>query len=180
MKLLLFKAHEGDPLSLAIKEVTQSDYCHAAVLIDPESPWRAVFAAQCGLDRNSAAPMIAELYYPQARARLLSNDELANIDVFEVRGWQPENEQCAMEYAAKVIRDEVKYDIPDLFRYLPIFRLVMGAASEDSANKHMFCSWFAFELCKAAGRPLLRTNGYEVAPNQIAWSNEVVQIPLWH
>ena len=176
MKILLFKSHGNDPLSAAIKNVTQSDYCHAAILVDAGSPWRKVFAALCVLRTSimDDAIMIVEEYWPKARARFLSAEELADIDVFEIAGWTADNEFRAMQYAAQVIREEVKYDIPDLFRFLPVARMIMGVASEDAAKRHMFCSYFAFEMCKAAGRQLLRTTGCETSPNMLAWPMDVV------
>lgn len=176
MNILLFKAHAGDLLSLAIREVTQSEYCHAAILLDASSPWRKVFGALCGLQVSEVdqRPMIIEEYWPKARARYLAEHELAGIDVFKIADWNDENETLAMRYASQVVRDEIKYDIPDLFRFGPLFRLVMGASNETEAKRHMFCSYFVFELCKVAGRPLLNVCGSQVSPNMLAWPTQVL------
>src|SRR5947209_16368288 len=39
LKILVFHAHAGDPLSFLIKALTRSPYCHAAILVDTPK-WR--------------------------------------------------------------------------------------------------------------------------------------------
>ena len=175
MKIALFKAHDGDPLSAAIKSVTQSPYCHAAVLIDPDSPYRKVLLSAQGL-QETGDHLLWELYWPQCRVRFATDQELENIDLFQVLYWNAENELAAMRHACQVLRDGVKYTIPDLFKQLPLFRAILGASDESTATQHMFCSWAVFDLLVAAGRRVLKINGCQCVPGMLAWPNEIEKV----
>lgn len=150
MKILLFKHH--DLLSFAIKAITRGQYVHAAILTDE--------------DRLE----IHEAFYPYVRSRLLANDELADFDVFTIRGFSPEMEARALAWMKEQVRLHTSYSITDLFRFLPQVRAVIGEPSAEAAQHSMFCSMFAFQAIHTGGIQLLNANSYDVAPSQLAWS----------
>ena len=177
MKILLFKAHGSDPLSQAIKNITQSPYCHAAVLIDQQEPYRVIFSALCGLNDNGEN-MICEEFYPCARARMLAPGEIDQCDQFTIVGWTDENEAAAMRWWVDAIKEKIRYDGIDLPRFLPLVRLILGHPdiTEEGAKRHMFCSDAVVQCCKNSGRPILNAPGCMVDPGKITWSTLVKQI----
>src|SRR5205807_237822 len=119
MKILAFHAHKGDPLSFLIKALMRTQYCHGAVLIDaPE--WRTKIAAQFAVAGDGH--LIVEEYYPKVRARILTGDELGEIDVFDVPTHGSDKEAKSMDYMIGQIIARLPYDIPDLFRFSQEFR----------------------------------------------------------
>jgi len=171
MKILLFKNHSGDPLSSLIQTVSQSPYCHAAILIDPKELYRAPLAALCGI-HDDGGDMIVEEYWPEARCRMLNPGEIENCDQFEIIGWTEENEEAAMKWWLITIRDKVAYDAIDLPRFLPLVRLLLGSQdiTEEATKRHMFCSDAVIVCCRDAGLPILLAPGCEVTPGQVSWS----------
>jgi hypothetical protein len=153
MKILLFQHHQNDPLSWAIKQVTREPYVHAALLVD------------------EAAHEIIEAYWPHVRRRVLADSELAGIDVFAVTGISPAQEKAVCDYAQTCLTEKEGYSIPNLFRFLPVCRTVLGEASDDSPSASVFCSQFAFDAVhRGGGLQLLNAHSYQMAPGYLAWS----------
>ena len=171
MKILLFRAHDGDPLSIAIQKISQSPYCHAAILIDSDSPYRKAFAALCGFV-DDGGDMVVEEYWPDAQARMLRIGERRNCDTVLIREWSADNEALAMKWWLAAIRDKVAYDAIDLPRFLPLVRLLIGNPdiSEAGAKRHLFCSDAVVVCCRESGLPILNAPGCQVTPGQISWS----------
>lgn len=170
MKILLFHAHDGDPLSFAIKALTRSQYCHAAVLIEkPE--WIAKFKTACGV--ISDGDLLVEAYYPKVHARLIQDSEKPSIDVFKV-DVSPEIEEAAMTWLEKQLG--VSYDITDLFRFLPEVRAFAGETNPQAYMQHTFCSMLVFNTYRFAGLPLLQCHDYECSPDKLPWSPFVLPV----
>jgi hypothetical protein len=167
MKLLAFRAHKHDPLSSAIMAVTRSSYCHGAVLLEGDE--RKLIPEPADFTSRQTNYLIAEEYWPSARARFLDADELAAIDVFEIvnPGFDPAR---AAGYAAGEIKDHLPYDWPDLFRFIAPIRAVVGEAAADAAKRHMFCSMFVYHIALAGGIRLLNCHDYEFSPDKLDWS----------
>jgi hypothetical protein len=174
MKLLLFKSNQNDPLSAAIKAITRSQYCHAAILID-SLKWFKVFQALIPEpDPPGCRYILAEEFYPEARTRWIQPSECPEIDVFSIRGWDDTSEDLAMRFILQTIRDEVKYDIEDLFRFLAPLRAILGESSDEGSKRRMFCSYFYSETRKSANRPMLNCHSFEIAPDQCAWPIDTI------
>lgn len=157
MKILLFRQHKGDPLGGVISALTRGQYVHGAVLTD------------------EARHEIHEAYYPKVRVRTLTNDELPGIDAFSVAMTQ-EQEAAALAYYAAHVGDS--YSIEDLFRFLPMFRKVLGDDTAQGAAQHHFCSMYACQGLLAAGLlPLARIEPWEVSPNELSYSPLLVAAP---
>ena len=174
MKILLFRAHNGDPLSLAIQRETQSPYCHAAMLIDADSPYRKALAAIGGFV-DDGGDMIVNEYWPEAQVRMLVKGERENCDTFNIKGWTAQNEYAAIKWWLVAIRDKISYDAIDLPRFLPLVRALLGSPdiSEEATKRHMFCSDAVIVCCREAGHPILNAPGCLVAPGHVAWSTEI-------
>jgi hypothetical protein len=167
VKILAFHAHGGDPLSFLIKAETRSQYCHGAILID--SPiWKSKIASEFLI--VGSGHLIVEAYWPKVRARLLMHDELDGIDVFNVPAATEEIEGKAMEWLIDQVHAGVKYDIPDLFRFVPQFRALLGETKDDAYKRHTFCSMLVFNAYRFAGLKLLNCHDYEYSPDKLPWS----------
>ncbi len=155
MKVLLFTAHDHDPLCFAIKAATRAGYTHAAFGgVNPDKPLE-----------------IAEAFYPEIRRRELSASELPGIDVFDVAGITPEQEAKVLAFIDTAIAHHEKYSIANLFRFLAPVRALIGEARDDGTGRDpVFCSQFVFDALLSAGIWLLNAHSYEVAPAQLAWS----------
>ena len=155
MKVLLFTAHDHDPLCFAIKAATRAGYTHAAL-------------GEVNRDRPLE---IAEAFYPEIRRRELSVSELAGIDVFAIAGITPEQEAKVLAFVDAAIAHHEKYSIANLFRFLAPVRAIIGEAEDDGTGRNpVFCSQFVFDALLSAGIKLLNAHSYEVAPAQLAWS----------
>ena len=153
MKIALFKVHDNDPLSFLIKARTRGQYSHAAVVVD------------------EASFTIIEAYYPHVRKRVLSPDEIRNIDFFEVQGITPEQETKVVAYCEAAVAAMTDYSITDLFRFLAPVRALLGEPTDDgSLNIPKFCSMFVFDAMLSAGITLLNAHSYEVDPVHLTWS----------
>ena len=119
MKILAFHAHSGDPLSFLIKAITRSQYCHGAILVD-DTQWRAIIAKECKLDLNTpvngvSKHLIIEAYWPKVRTRFLREDELSEIDVFDVPALTTAQEISSIKWLISQLG--VSYEGADLFRF---------------------------------------------------------------
>jgi len=175
MKLLAFHAHAGDPLSFLIKAITRSQYCHGAVFIDrPES--RVIVEKR--LQDFPPGYLIIEAFWPKVRARLLDDKELSSIDVFEIVDLTPAQEAAGVEWLIDQVEAGVKYDVPDLFRFLPVNRAVIGESSDIAYKQHTFCSMLCFNAVRFSGHAkLLNCHDYEFSPDKIPWSPFVAPSP---
>lgn len=180
MKGLAFHSHKHDALSTLIKALTRSQYCHAAILIDnPE--WRAKVIAQflrpvpsahATYEENAAKDaaaqatghLIIEEFYPKVRTRFLENDELSEIDVFDVPSHTAEMEAKSMDYMIAQLVARLPYDIPDLFRFSQEFRAAMGETKDDAWKRHQFCSQFRFNSYRMGGTLLLNMHDFNYSP----------------
>lgn len=169
MKILLFGSHKGDLLSFAIKALTRSAYCHAAILVDTPK-WRVLVARQFNI--QGAGHLIIEAYYPKVRARLLRNDELASIDVYDVPVHTPDKEDISMAWLIDQVKKGEKYDVVDLFRFLAPVRAVIGEANSSSYKRHTFCSMLDLNGFRVGGTRLLssRVHDFLVSPDKLSWS----------
>lgn len=157
-KILLFRVHQGDPLSWVIKETTWENYTHAAGLVD------------------EATNTIIEAYYPHVRRRQLLDSELDGIDVFTLKDATPEQLQGIVDWLAKAVTTDAGYSIANLFRFVPPFRAVLGDPpdpTQPSASE--FCSQLQFSACLYGGKiRLLNTESYKVDPGHLGWSTLLV------
>jgi hypothetical protein len=174
MKILAFHAHVHDPLSVLIKAEMRSQYCHGAVLIDA-AVWREKVASQFSVPLTGH--LIIEEFYPKVRTRLLALEELSEIDVFDVPSHTEEKEAKSMDYMIGQIVARLPYDIPDLFRFVPQFRAILGETKDDAWKRHQFCSQFVFNSYRIGNTRLLNCHDYEFSPDKMSWSPFVVPAP---
>lgn len=191
MKILLFHAHAGDPLSFLIKALTRSPYCHAAILVDRPA-WKDKIVSQFNVappvqcigtvgDGGQSASvlldlpgghLIVEAYWPKVRARFLKPEELADLDVFDVPAHTLEKEDESMKWLIDQIAAHVHYDVSDLFRFVAPFRAQLGESNDDAYKQHTFCSMLAFNAYRFGGTRLLSEycHDFEVSPDKLTWS----------
>ena len=177
MKILAFHTHKNDPLSVLIKAETRSQYCHGAVLIDTQK-WVDQLVEQFKPPTTPIATkhLIVEEFYPKVRTRYLDQDELSEIDVFDVPSHLPASEDLSMAYAIQQIIARLPYDIPDLFRFVPGFRALLGEAHDDAMKRHQFCSQFVFNTYRIGNTKLLQCHDFEFSPAQLSWSPLAIPI----
>jgi hypothetical protein len=160
MKVLNFQHHTNDPLCWAEKQVTRGIYVHSALLVDE--------------DKNE----IIESFFPHVRRRTLEDSELAGIDVFEVVGITPAQEQGVVDYAVKCLTIGEKYSIANLFRFMPVARDLIGEATDVGPQSSVFCSQFVFDaVYRGGGIQLLNAPSFDVAPSYLAWSPLLKKLP---
>ena len=159
MKLLLFKAHQGDPLGGAIRDITRTPYTHAAVL------------------KDEATNTISEAFFPHVRERVLENSELAGIDVFDVSSTWPTFTPLTADQVAKALAhcanseaEQESYAVTNLFRFLPGVEKIIGDVKDDGTTSPVICSQYAFDVFDAAGVQILNTASDHLAPGYLAWS----------
>ena len=174
MKILAFHAHAGDPLSFLIKAITRSKFCHGAVLIDNDI-WRSTIASQFNIPGDGH--LIVEAYWPKVRARRLKSEELAEIDVFDVPALTAEMEAKSTQWLIEQIASGVRYDVPDLFRFVAPARHVIGESNDDAYKQHTFCSMLVFNAYRFGGLRLLNCHDYECSPDKMSWSPFAVPVP---
>ncbi len=156
IKLLLFKAHQGDPISRVISAVTRSQYTHAAIL------------------KDEATNTISEAWFPHVRERRLDNSELHGIDVFNISTTFPEyTPLTAAQNEAILSRCEERekihedYSISNLFRFIPGLEDLIGKARDTGPQADVFCSQYAFDVISLL---LLNAPSSELAPGYLGWS----------
>jgi len=174
MKLLAFHAHAGDPLSMLIKALTRSCYCHAAVLID-NAKWKAAWIQKYKI--VGQGNLIVEEFFPHVRVRYLAPTELAEIDVFSVLGLTAKMEDKGMKWCMDQLDARTAYGITDLFKFLPGPRALLGEDNDQSFEKHSICSQFAFNAVRMGGLRLLNCHDYEVSPDKLQWSPFAIPEP---
>lgn len=189
MKILAFHAHAGDPLSFLIKAITRSQYCHGAILVD-NADWREKIIHSSMLISGHVLPaqdtiaysapgqhLIIEAYWPKVRARFLLPSELSEIDVFDVPSLTAAQESDAMNWLIAQITAGVKYDVKDLFRFLPEARAAIGESTDDAYKQQTFCSMLVFNAYRFGGLRLLNCHDYECSPDKLDWSPFAVGVP---
>ena len=156
IKLLLFRAHQGDLISGVIEAITRSKYTHAAIL------------------KDELTNTISEAWWPHVRERQLNNSELQSIDVFEISKTYPqftgitpaENEDILSRCReAEKIRED--YSIGNLFRFLPGVEDLIGKVQDDGNTSAVFCSQYCADKI---GFRLLNAPAGDLAPGYLAWS----------
>jgi len=156
IKVALFLAHGGDPMTAAIKALERRSHSHAALLLD------------------EAEGRIFELFYPEARFRNLKPEERVAIDLYEIIGLTPEQQTKILAVCQGAVTYHQRYGVANLFRFLPFARPILGEAKDDAdLNAHkapLFCSQAVFDALKYAGIQLLNAHSWEVAPENLAWS----------
>lgn len=153
MKLLLFRQHAGDLLSSVIVDDTRTIYTHAAILID------------------EATNKISEAYIPHVRSRFLLDSELAGIDAFDIDFLTPEKEAAVVAYCMAAEAAKEPYSIENLCRFNPLFRKILGEATDLTIHSPVICSQYVFDAFdRAAGIKLLNAQSYQIAPGYLAWS----------
>jgi hypothetical protein len=175
MKGLAFHEHSDDPLAFLIKAETRSQYCHAAVLIDNANSREKIETA---LGSFGDGHLIVEAVWPKVRARLLRKEELSGIDVFGVPTMTPEMIATGTSWLLQQVMMGVTYDVPDLFRFVPQFRALLGEAKDDAYKHHTFCSMLRFNYVRFSGHPkLLNCHDYQYSPDKMGWSPFDVPAP---
>ena len=156
IKLLLFKAHQGDPISGAISAVTRSQYTHAAIL------------------KDESTNTISEAWWPHVRERRLDNSELHGIDVFNISTTFPEYTPLTPAQVEAILsrcreREKVHedYSISNLFRFLPAVEDLIGKAHDTNPESPVFCSQYCFDVI---GIRLLNAPSADLAPGYLGWS----------
>ena len=106
IKLLLFKAHQNDPISGVIEAVTRSQYTHAAIL------------------KDESTNTISEAWWPHVRERQLDDSELHAIDVFDISTTYPQFTGLTAAQNEEILsrcrlREKVheEYSIENMFRF---------------------------------------------------------------
>lgn len=146
-KVVMFRG--GNPISLLVRLQTRSIYSHTALLI-PGTNW------------------VIESY-PGAgvRKRCLTDKDLSEVDMYDVKGMTPAMWQKAIEFAETQLTKG--YD----------WRSVLRFVSKTSAreNGRWFCSELVHKSIAEGGIRLLeRVDSAEVSPGHVAMSPLLVTI----
>ena len=122
---------------------------------------------------------IFELYFPHARFRFLSNDEIHNIDVFEISTTYPNftplsaaQEKGILDYCKQSVADHEGYSIQGLIDFIPGFAELVGKAKDDGVTSKAFCSQGVIDaLARGADLKILnQAQSGQIAPGYITWS----------
>ena len=156
IKLLLFKAHQNDPISGVIEAVTRSQYTHAAIL------------------KDESTNTISEAWWPHVRERQLDDSELHAIDVFDISTTYPQFTGLTAAQNEEILsrcrlREKVheEYSIENLFRFLPEVEKLIGQAHDTNPESPVFCSQYCADVI---GLPLLNAPSADIAPGYLRWS----------
>lgn len=160
MKLLLFRVHQGDILSGAIKAVTRESWTHAAILLD------------------ESKNQICEAFFPHVRYRTLDNSELHGIDVFDISTTypnftplSPDQVQGVLDYCAQAVAAHEGYSIKGLFDFVPGIDELIGKVADDGVTSKVFCSQFFDDaLDRGANLKILNVSSDQLAPGYLTWS----------
>lgn len=149
-KILLFKG--GDPISWVVQMQTRSPYSHVGLL---DTCGRCVIEAYPGTG---------------VRRRILSLDDEARIDAYDVAGLTEQGYKQALAFAKSQLGK--KYD------WRGVLRFVDKLPARE--NDKWFCSELVHKSLSTAGVRLLeRIPSAEVSPAMVAWSPLLVHVPDW-
>ena len=178
MKILLFRAHKGDPISRIIKAITRSVYSHAAILIDSPS-WRAKVIGQFNVVVSDTPYLIIEAVWPKVHARFLGHEELSNIDVYDVPAHTPDREDHSMNWLVDQLKEAIRYDVWDLFRFLAVARKFLGDGDSKSYKRFTFCSMLDYNAFRVGGTRLFSplVHDRDVSPDKLSWSPLAIPAP---
>jgi hypothetical protein len=177
MKILLFRAHKGDPISKIIKAITRSVYSHAAILVDTIK-WRDAVACRFDL-LPVKGHLIIEAVWPKVHARYLDDEELGNIDVYDVPAHTPDREDHSMNWLVDQLAEGIRYDVWDLFRFLAIARKFLGDGDSKSYKRFTFCSMLDYNAFRVGGTRLFSplVHDRDVSPDKLSWSPLAIPVP---
>ena len=160
IQLLLCRAHPGDPLTGAIKDITRTNYSHAMLLKNP--------------DTNT----VSEAFFPHVRERFLDNSEIHGIDVFDISTTYPNftpltevQVQNVLDACAAAEKTHEDYNIIGMLAFLPGVDLLIKQAQDDGKTSPVFCSQYcADKISVGSGLNLLNADSKLLAPGYLAWS----------
>jgi len=125
MKILIWTGHH-DPLDAAIKFLTHGKGGHAAFL-------------------RADNKTVHEAFYPRVRDRLLTAEDLKNVEIYDLEGVTDEQHKAFELLFDRNLQLGIEYSILDLFRF------ALNIPNKDEA--HTFCSRYVIHSCSEIVTP---------------------------